>query len=656
MIINFNIGFQILALIILLLLHVMFNIYRKIFLIREKVFFLILNFATVETLLDILHIVAINFRGYLSDTMVLLIARFYLLSIVIFASCILLYALTEIYLGDLFADKRRYMFIGLDAVAFPIILNLDLDFYIDEVKIGISGPAIYATCLISLIYLCLAIYYTFRMSDRVNKIRRITVAISCMILVTTAIVQINSKKNLVLSAAISFVMIYMYFCLEPPGEYVDGTLGVFNNEAYQLYIRNRMTNKKSVSLLYIRIAEYNKMSEVFGNRLRTIFLKKLCDYLSEFNSAKTFYIGNGELILSFEQSDYFIKYFQQIRKRLTEVWNVSESDGEVVELEVNSIVIAYPSERMEDDLSVDNVVSTLDYFISKFRTNTKNTFLCIDRKELREKQQYDNVVANLKEAIKENRIDVHYQCIYSVEEDRTVGLEALMRITDDRGQYLNNDMVIDYAEKNGYIRELGNIVLKKICSFVRTHSLYELEIYTINVNLSVVQCQDSRMAADFIEIMERYELPASMFRFEISNSLTTYATINFKKNIERLLEIGAEFIVDNYGQSNTSIENMLQMNINSVKLSPKTVKDFFANARVRNSIRIDCQLLRQMNVAVMAVGVENQQQINEFKKMGITLMQGNAFYKPMEGLMLLKALSRERDNGLEREALYERIL
>lgn len=651
-----SIAFQILALIILMLLHTMFRIYRKIFLMRERVFFIMLNLATFCVSLDIFHRVAIQMRDILPDTAIIMMARAYLLSIVLFSSCLLLYTLSEIFQSELLADKRRYLYFLIDAMAFPILLNLDLRYEIDEYGVGVNGPALIATFIMNIMYLAMSMIIMIARSKSISLIRRQAIVISCLAICIASVFQMRYHNLHVLSAVISIILIYIYFCLEPPGEYLDGVLGVFNNEAYQMYLRNRISNKKSVSLLYIRITDYSKIMEVFGSGFRNIFLKNLCEYLSSFETAKTFYIGNGELLLAFEEPAFFIKNFQEIKKRISQTWNVAESDEDVVEIEVNAVVIAYPAERMEDDLTLENVTSTFDYYISKYRTASSNEFLCIDRKELREKERYDHVVRSLENAIEENRVGVYFQSIYSVEEDRTIGIEALMRVVDERGIYLDNDMVINYAERSGQIRRLGNEVLKKICSFVRTHSLYELEIYTINVNLSVMQCQDSRMASDFIEIMESYQLPASMFRFEIVSALTSYVSVNFKKNVERLTEIGAEFIVDDFGKDRANIENMLQLNFKTVKLSPKTVRDYFANARVRNSVRIDCQLLRQMNVTVMAVGVENQQQYNELKKLGIEYMQGVAFYKPMDGIAMIKAISKERDNGIERETLYERIL
>lgn len=656
MFVNLDIRFQIISLLILILLQAMFRINRKIFLIRERVFFAVLSVATFEVIMDIFHVFAINLNGKIPELFVNLICRFYLISIVIFSSCILLYSLTEIYEGKLFFDKRRYLYLVIDALAFPILLNLPIKIELSENVVCVHGNAMRATAFFGILYLIAAVYNVYMNGDKITKMRRHVVVLSCVILAAAGICQTFSHTYLILSPAISIAMIYIYFSLEPPGEYTDGILGVFNHEAYQLYLRGRISNNQSASLLYIRITDYNRMQEVFGNSLRLNFMKRLCTYLLEYKNAKTFYLGSGVFILSFEKSDYFIKNVQQIRRRISEVWNASALDEEPVEVLVNSVILAYPAERMEENLSYENVTGTIEYFASKYRTSTSDVFLCIDRREMREKQRYDHVVKSMENAIEENRVSVHYQGIYSVEEDRTVALEALMRVEDERGVYLQNDMVIDYAERTGKIRELGNVVLKKICAFLRTHSLYELEIYSIHINLSVLQCQDSKMAGDFIEIMENYQLPASMFLFEISGSLTSYTSINLKKNMDRLTEVGAKFVLDNYGHGVINVEKMVQMNLNTVKFGPEAVQGYFANAKERNLIRMDVSLMKQMGITQMAVGIETQQQYNELKKLGISYMQGMFFYKPMDGVSMLKAITRERDKGMEREALYESVL
>lgn len=656
MVLNLNLSTQIIALITISLLHFMFKSDRKILLMRERVFFIALNMATAEVILDILHVVFINMSSILPKEFIQLVCRFYLLSIVLFASCILLYTLSEVYQGMLFTKKKRYLYVIPDAIAFVAIFNLPMSIRLEKEAVGVSGPAVYGSALLGMIYMVISFYTIIYNKEKVDSIRRISVDLSCTILIVTVLFQFLFPRLLIISIGIAVCLVYMYFCLEPPGEYIDGVLGVFNNEAYNLYLKNRCTNNAPVSLLYIRIPNYSNMQEGIGTAMRACFLKGLCNYLLSYRIAKTFYIGNGEIIMAFEKNDFFTNNIHQIRKRLGETFNVAEKPGDIVEIEVNSILIAFPSERMSDNLTVENVKGTLDYFASKYRMSDTDVFLCIDKKEIREKVKYDYAAKSLKNAIAQNRVDVHYQCIYSLEKDCTVSLEALMRITDEQGNILPNDMIIDYAERTGMIRELGNVVLKKVCSFIRTHSLYELEIYTISVNLSVLQCQDSHMAADFIDIMESYQLPASMFRFEISGVLTTYTSLNLKKNMDRLSEMGAQFIIDDYGQGHANVEKIIQMKLPYVKLGPATVKKYFSDARVRNALRTDAKLMRLMNISLMAAGVENQQQFTELKKLGIEYMQGYAFYRPMDGRTALMAITRERDKGLEREALYERTL
>ena len=79
--------------------------------------------------------------------------------------------------------------------------------------------------------------------------------------------------------------------------------------------------------------------------------------------------------------------------------------------------------------------------------------------------------------------------------------EALARIRKDDGQLIPPALFIPIAEKNGQINLLGEQVLRKVCDFIRYHDMDAIGIRWINVNLSPIQCMDTNLPEEFMNII-----------------------------------------------------------------------------------------------------------------------------------------------------------
>ena len=94
----------------------------------------------------------------------------------------------------------------------------------------------------------------------------------------------------------------------------------------------------------------------------------------------------------------------------------------------------------------------------------------------------------LDKALKDGRIEVFYQPIYSTEKKKFTTAEALVRIRDKEGKLIPPGVFIPVAEKTGKIIELGNEVFRQVCQLIRDEKLSQYGIEYVEVNLSVAQC------------------------------------------------------------------------------------------------------------------------------------------------------------------------
>ena len=153
----------------------------------------------------------------------------------------------------------------------------------------------------------------------------------------------------------------------------------------------------------------------------------------------------------------------------------------------------------------------------------------------------------------EERIEVFYQPIYSTREHRFVSAEALVRMRDTEGKLVPPAAFISVAERNGKILQLGEIVFDKVCRFFTEQHLEQYGLHYIEVNLSVVQCSYKQLADDYISIMEKYRINPGYINLEITESASMSAKKTLLGNMQRLMEYGVHFSLDDFGTGQSNL-------------------------------------------------------------------------------------------------------
>lgn len=642
------------AFILQIMVLALFAARKKVHILRERVFQILLIVCFASLITDIIGFIAKEIPSLIPGDVGDIIRRFYLITVVAVAGCVLMYTLTEIFQAAVFSETVHYLFVPPIGVTILMVANLDYE-RISENGAYSFGPAVYASMFFTVVYVLIAFFYAIRYRRELHTHRRNAIFMTGVVILICGIFQRYFQYWRLMSLGIALFEVYMYIGLENPDEYTDQVLGTFSRDALMLYLRNICSEHKKVSIVYIQIQEMDYVKETMGPETAADLLNNVAQFLLGVDGGQVYYYGQNDFVLTFRREDYFIQRVQDIRKRFRQIWSVNRNDL-ALELELKAGVVAYPSIRMKNEITLDEVLQTLNYYINQVQTREAGDYICIDRHQVQEINVTNHVRQALQAAVEKGMIEVYYQPIFSVKDNRCVELEAFARVRDARGLFLPNEIVIAAAEEGGSIVNIGYEVFRQVCRFLHVHDLKHIGIFKVSVNLSVIQLQQQNLASRFSETMEGFNVPASMFRFEIPQSALSYMTQNMRRNMNQLINQGCTFVVDHCDCKMENIERLDNMLIEQVKIDRKMTASYFENAKTRQSIKFAIKIIRQMKMSVTAVGVENQQQYNELKSMEISKMQGYAFYRPMSGDEIVKTLEMEHSLSVGRENIKERRL
>jgi EAL domain-containing protein (putative c-di-GMP-specific phosphodiesterase class I) len=262
--------------------------------------------------------------------------------------------------------------------------------------------------------------------------------------------------------------------------------------------------------------------------------------------------------------------------------------------------------------------------------------------ESSDKQKRSQIELAVREAIKHpERIEVYYQPIYSVSDMTCTSAEALLRINDPTLGIISPGEFIQLAEVSGNIVQLGILTFDKVCSFYSSNNLQMYGIKCVHINLSVFQCMFTDMCDAFSATMKKYSISPDCISLEITESSVSYTPKILQINMTSLHNQGVKFALDDYGTGFSSVNHIVELPFESVKLSRSMLTSACSNnTKARIAFQSSVKMLHNMNMRVVAEGVETKEELDFLKDVSCDYMQGYYFCYPMSSGDFLDFLKR----------------
>lgn len=235
---------------------------------------------------------------------------------------------------------------------------------------------------------------------------------------------------------------------------------------------------------------------------------------------------------------------------------------------------------------------------------------------------------------------VYYQPIYSIKENKVVAAEALLRLFDIELGEIPTEEFIFVAEKNGRIIELGQNVLRQVCEFLQKQTKENLEIRYIQINLSIFESLREELPYEIEEILTEYGIEPEKINLEIKESALRKKDNVLTRNMEKLMEKGIHFSLDDYGTGASALTYIINFPFQIVKIDRDVLWNAMENEHAMMALCASINMIKDMNMKIVVEGVESFEVAKRLKKMGCDFLQGYYFSKPMPEELFLNYLKQ----------------
>jgi len=408
----------------------------------------------------------------------------------------------------------------------------------------------------------------------------------------------------------------------------DSLTGLPNRSYFQVSHSNLVRKKVPHTLLVFDLDDFKKINDSLGHEIGDELLCRVAERLTDIGRRQdTLYrLGGDEFGLLVEDStniNTISALANQINQEIAHPYQI-QSHEVVIGSSIG--IVLYPHDASTSQELLQKA-DTAMYHAKQRRGNCYQFFSQSMNENAIRRLKTEN---ELRGAIREDRVEVHYQPKIEVPSQHIAGIEALARIRREDGTLVSPAEFIPLAEETGLIVPLSEQVLRIACRDMLRFLKLPGAPRNVAINLSARQFLTSSLAFQIENILAEEKLHPRHVEFEITEGMVMADPERAITMLENLADMGVQLALDDFGTGYSSLAYLKRFPIHTLKIDKAFVDDITSDDKDRNMVASIVAMAHNLNLKVVAEGVESKAQLEILKTLRCEYIQGFYFAKPMQ--------------------------
>ena len=419
----------------------------------------------------------------------------------------------------------------------------------------------------------------------------------------------------------------------------DLLTGLPNRVLFNDRLKHALDRAKRVSgmlgVIFIDLDRFKFVNDTLGHHMGDLLLQSVAQRFTQGvrQSDTVSRLGGDEFIIIVEDVSNPEALKMMADKLMEQLVEPIDLEGHRVSVDCTMGLSVYPYDGADGDLLIKNA----DIAMYHAKEKGRNRYAFYSSELSQNTYEHFRLEAELRHAIENQRLVLHYQPQMRVSDNAIESVEALARWSSDKGLVPPNTF-IPLAEETGLIVPLGEWVLLSACQQAMRW-LDEGQPIRVAVNISGVQIARSDIFATVSKVLAQTALPGCYLELEITESYIMQNIEQVAGTLSKLRGLGVGISIDDFGTGYSSLSYLKQLPIDNLKIDRSFIQDIPQNANDEKITAAIIAMANQLGLKVIAEGVETEQQLAFLQARGCDFVQGFYIAKPAPGQVFSHWLS-----------------
>ncbi len=392
-------------------------------------------------------------------------------------------------------------------------------------------------------------------------------------------------------------------------------------------VRRRLRSPdRGFALLFIDLDHFKMVNDSFGHSVGDRFLEAFTERVRPIlRPSDTFArLGGDEFCILLEETsgdDDGERVAARLQISLKEPLNV---DGQAMFASA-SIGIADSS---TDYRRPEDILRDADMAMYRSKARRRGGFGRVSAEEQSAMVERFEMGTELRYALDQNQLELHYQPIVEVQTGELDGYEALLRWRSPSRGLVSPETFIPIAEETGILSGLGRWAIRSAAQAMSRMNLQAREQVSVSVNLSPKEFLERDLVSFVQEVLDETGLPAGCLVLEVTEHVILENSAAAGETFTALKNLGVSIDLDDFGTGFSSLSHLRQFPVDRLKIDRSFVRALHENKEDREIVRAIVALGRTLGKRVVAEGIETKQQLDRLAEFGCDYGQGFFFAAP----------------------------
>ena len=408
------------------------------------------------------------------------------------------------------------------------------------------------------------------------------------------------------------------------------------SQKLNILIEKSKENQTKFALFFIDINRFRHINDALGHNVGDLFLVEVAQrFRSIDKTGDSFYRLNGDEFV------YILEDVSKLSEMATKLMKMFEVPYIFKKYEFYSTISIGISIFPKHGNDVDSLLVNADMamYVAK---NRKGNQYEIFKKIMQGKNDHVLILeSKLRNAIKDNVLEIHYQPKMDVKTEELIGMEALLRWTDEELGHIPPNEFIPFAEESGLINDIGEWVLKTTALQIKEWEKQFSFNMRVAVNISPLHFKDTNFVSRLVDILEETKVSPEHLEIEITEMSMMDYNEDLINKIQEVKQLGLTVAIDDFGTGYSSLGYLKEFPVDTLKIDRTFIVNISEGESGVAMVAAIIALAHALELKVVAEGVETTEEMEILKQYNCEYVQGYYFSKPLNVKDITKKLQNQ---------------